>query len=68
MSVLRLWTNQSGPAEGIRLELSRQKGVSHVDVDLLKRLILVEYDPNEISIEQIRAIIGGPEKSKPGQV
>jgi hypothetical protein len=58
-SVLHLGADQAGSAKAIGSELLSQRGISSVDIDILRRAILVEYDPDQISFEVIRSIIGG---------
>lgn len=62
LSIIWLWTIQSRQVEGIRREIARQKGVSGIDIDLLSRQIRIEYDPDQIALEEIRAIVDGPSR------
>lgn len=57
MSVIRLPTVESGVVEGIKQKLSMHDGVSSIDYDLLRRVLTVEYNPDSITVEQIRGII-----------
>lgn len=57
LSVIRLPTLESGRVEKIRKEIARQEGVSSVTVDLLRGVAVVEYDPDEIELEEIRTLV-----------
>ena len=58
LSVLHL-PRDSRRAEAVRLDLSKQKGVFRVDVDWLKNTITLEYDPDLITLQEIRTRIAG---------
>lgn len=59
LSVLRLRTRDPARVEAIRRQLSKQKGVHFVDIDLLKHVMTLEYDPDLITLHEIRTTIAG---------
>lgn len=61
MTVLRLPTGEAAKIESIRQVLSEQDGVYRVDVDHLKRVVLVEYDSHRVSFDQLRSVVSGGE-------
>lgn len=59
LSVLHLPTKDAKRAEVISRQLSSEKGVHYVDVDLLRGKITLEFDPDVITLHEIRGRIAG---------
>ncbi len=58
IAVLRVGDAEPKGAEQISKELSRGRGVSKIELDPLKRVAIVEYDPERISLAEIRRVLG----------
>lgn len=59
-SVLRMETSNGSEIRRIRRLVAALKGVSEANVDYLHCVILVKYDPRIVSLDRLRALVGGP--------
>lgn len=64
LTILRLRGDNPADAEATRRTVSRQEGVLNVDIDQLKRMILIEYDSRKVSFDQIRSIVKDPPETQ----
>jgi len=60
VGVIRSPATERSEAEEIRRRLSAKEGVGKVDIDVLRAVIHVEYDPDLVSLDEIREAAGRP--------